>query len=289
VEEPALQWTGHPYLLCEELTDAVRHALPAARNRGLSVIFDYLGLMPLAREESHALRSLVERLLSAWIAASRSSDIDCVAEVEASGPAHCRLQLRVGSSDARRIELEGERAGAAEPAAASLIAVRTLCQALGASFDYQCSQEHGAQATVTVQVPCLAPVDAKIETDAEGAEAWLLGSKLRGAHRRLQRLGWNVSVLPNVDAAEQQLARTEPPRLIVGSEWDGISLSDMAWLREVLKNRSPQPQLFLAVDGASEAARTAGVAGIYVQVLPFSPRQLLHVTHLARLARRASA
>lgn len=289
-----MQWTGHPYLLCEEITDAVRQVLPLARNKGLSLFFDYTGAHPIAREDGRSVRALVERLLAAAVAGTRSGCVVCRVDVEASAPAECLLRLEVADTSSTPTELPQAESppGAALPtqAGASLHAVQRLSSAMGGRFGYRHSEQDGGLAQVSVTVPCLAPIDTRELPKAPGPVAWLIGQRvlnLENLERRLQRLGWKPRIWTDPVQAEAELASgaSAPPLLLVGSEWDGVTLGDMVWLRQLLPGQPNEPPLlFLGVDAASETARTAVAQGVYVQVLPFSPRQLAHVTELARVA-----
>jgi hypothetical protein len=296
-----MQWTGHPYLLCEDITDAVRQMLPLARNKGLPLHFDSTGLKAVAREDSRAVRTLVERLLTAAISLTRRGTVTCVVDAQPEGLADCRLEILVTdtSGGPARWPHDGPAEPATTPAVAqavaSLEAVRMLAKAIGGQFDYDHSAEAGTRARVSLLVPCYAPLDESVPPVVDGAVAWLVGQQeftLEMAAPRLQRLGWRTRCFVDAVQAEAALAagKAERPLLVVGSEWDGVTLGDMVWLRQALPGAPEDPPLvFLGVDAASETARTSTVQGIFVQVLPFSARQIEHVTALARAVQPAHA
>jgi CheY-like chemotaxis protein len=68
---------------------------------------------------------------------------------------------------------------------------------------------------------------------------------------------------------------------VVCSEQRNVTLQGVAALGSLLPASS---QLFLLVNAASSTERAARADGVCVQVVPFSPRQLLHVASLARQA-----
>jgi len=288
-------WTGHPYMLCEEVTDAVRQVFPLARRKGVGIFFDYEGIAPVGRDDTRMLRSLVERLLSAAVAATESGDsIFCFVHVEPSKDDEARVRIRllhsgrvVPPDDLMLLQQAVEAGQPRHPVAASLKVVRTLCGSMGGDFAYKQEGSAGAAVNVSVPVPCFAPLGASLDLKVDGAQAWLIGERLRHHEllvRRLQRLGFAVRVFAHAADVERSLRRPgegHAPALMVGSEQDGVSLEQMAALRRASSTRPPL--MFLCVNAAWDPARARQVEGINVQVMPFSPRQLAHITHMAGL------
>jgi len=291
-----MDWSGHPYLLCEEVTDAVRQVLPAAHHKRLSLLFDYQGAFAIARDEGRVVRSVLERLLSAAIAATGEGSVFCLVDVEPVELDRCRLDVKVidtspGLSEAALEVLHGDvslaSAASSNPTVASLVAVRALCEAIGGRFDYRQSPGNGAISRVRVPVPCFAPVFETPDTHIDGAQAWLIEGAIPDDELlayRLQRQGWSLRLLAGPVEAQEALQRrpaSTRPALVVGREHRNVSLEGVAALRQWL---APPSQLFYLVNAASSTARSARTDGVCVQVAPFSPRQLVHVAQLASQA-----
>lgn len=291
-----MDWSGHPYLLCEEVTDAVRQVLPAAHRKRLSLLFDYQGALAIAREEGRVVRSLLERLITAAISATEEGSVFCLVDVAPIAADRCQLDVTVidtspGLSAPALEVLHGDvslaSAASSNPTVASLVAVRALCEAIGGRFDYRQSLGNGAVSRVQVPVPCFAPIFEAPDERVDGAQAWLIGGPMPNDELlayRLQRQGWSLRLLPGTDEAEVALQRRPPvarPALVIGNEQRNVTLQGVAALRALL----PEPsQLFFLVNAASATERAARADGVCVQVVPFSPRQLLHVASLARQA-----
>lgn len=291
-----MDWSGHPYLLCEEITDAVRQVLPAAHRKQLSLLFDYQGALAIAREEGRVVRSLLERLITAAISATNEGSVFCLVDVTPIAVDGCQLDVTVidtspGLSAAALEVLHGDvslaSAASSNPTVASLVAVRALCEAIGGCFDYRQSPGNGAVSRVRVPVPCFAPIFETPDDRVDGSQAWLVGAAMPNDELlayRLQRQGWSLRLLPGTDEAQDALQRrpmATRPALVICSEQRNVTLQGVAALRPWLPASS---QLFYLVNAASSTERAARADGVCVQVVPFSPRQLLHVASLARHA-----
>jgi len=292
-----MDWSGHPYLLCEEITDAVRQVLPAAHRKQLSLLFDYQGAFAIAREEGRVVRSLLERLITAAVSATGEGSVFCLVDVAPIAVDACQLDVTVidtspGLSVPALEVLHGDvslaSAASSNPTVASLVAVRALCEAIGGRFDYRQSPGNGAISRVRVPVPCFAPIFEAPDERVDGAQAWLVGAAMPNDELlayRLQRQGWSLRLLPGTDEAQEALQRrpmaTRPALVVCSEEQRNVTLQGVAALRPSL----PEPsQLFYLVNAASSTERAARADGVCVQVVPFSPRQLLHVASLARQA-----
>jgi hypothetical protein len=283
-----MQWSGHPYLLCEEIAESVREPLALARERGLLAHFDYEGLTPVARAEGQGVKSLAERLAMSGVRNTAAGSVSFLSRVNPSGPAECRLHLQLLST-ARMLSADGEDqlqrsiTHSVDPAVTSFAVVRALCEAMQGRFSYR-SGAAGSVVDVEVPIPCLAPLRDMPSASAEGAQAWLVGDdpRIHGLlPRRLERLDWSVRLFETtaeVDAALAVRSHAASPALVVVSTGAGRKI----WVSGLRQRVSPQTQLFYVAD--STGAPTSGIAGVYIQRPPFSPRQLAHMTHMAQVS-----
>jgi CheY-like chemotaxis protein len=122
---------------------------------------------------------------------------------------------------------------------------------------------------------------------AEGARAWLI-SDTHGEHqslaRRLQRLGWSITLFRTIEQAHSQLrtmsAGMTRPSLVIASESQMVTVDGMRALRAELPQHT---QLILA----SPKPRPLGDEGIECRPWPFSPRELEDMTRQAETAAAA--
>jgi hypothetical protein len=282
-----MQWSGHPYLLCEALAESVRQPLALARERRLLVHFDYQGPTPVGRNEAQNVTSLAERLATAAVRNVAGGSATFIAKVSYCSPSDCLLRLQVlTTSPVLSAEADARLQGAAsleestDAALRSLIAVRALCNAMHGHFSYRAGPA-GSVIDAEVVLPCLAPFHETPKDSADGAQAWLLGADPR-VHgllpRRLERMGWTVRLVQDPAHIDLALAERDPanlPALIVVA----TGTAPMEWIEALRPRVSDQVQLFYVV-GDSNTPPVA-VPGVNIQRPPFSPRQLSHITHMA--------
>ncbi|WKB51678.1 response regulator [Eleftheria terrae] len=292
--------SGMPYLLCEELTEALRRRVPEAHGKGLRCFFSYEGVLPVARGPASIVHDIADRLLANAIANTFAGAIFFAAEVRSISVDLCRITLTVSDTGIGRsadppAAPDAPDAGASLPAAdvptaamsaeGHLGVARSLLEAVAGSIEVHDHPGQGSVILADWTVPCLAPIHEVTQNLAGGAQAWLVGrlpETYELLSRNLQRLGWSIRTLSSCEEAHALLAGRPPkacPALVIGTEEFGVELAALAGLRNVLPTST---RLVLQVHATSGTTWQARWPDVEVCIAPLSPAQLVHMTYIAR-------
>lgn len=279
----------------EIFTVAARHAVPLVHARGLRFSFDcqtdgiaYFG-------EPSALQGALHRLICGVVETMESGSILISAQADVSTHRPCRVDVSIGGvgrCDETRLHAAVQRLGLnmdaadATPSALEHIA-QGLCPHTNGVIGLHCVPSQGLLISLELTSVCLAPGALAQPLNALGARAWLvnvddlLGNSWK---RRLQRLGWAVSIFPSMREAAAQLAEqpeSAKPALVLVMERDGSQHDCLSTFADGLP---ASVQLVYAVQAASRNLRDTMLEGFQRRVYPFSPDDLGYFTSFAHAA-----
>ena len=283
----------------EIFTVAARHAVPMVRAKGLRFSFDcqtdgiaYFG-------EPSALQGALHRLICSVVETMESGSILISAQADVSPEGACRVGISIGGvgrCDETHLNTAVLRLGlnmhtTDAPTGALDYAAQGLCPLTNGGIALHCVPTQGLLMSLELTSVCLAPGAPAKPMNAFGARAWLvnvddlLGNSWK---RRLQRLGWAVSIFPSMQEAAAQLAEqpwAAKPVLVLLMERDGSRQDCLATFADGLP---ASVQLIYAVQAASRNLKDTMLEGFQRRVYPFSPDDLGHFTSFAHAADQPS-
>jgi CheY-like chemotaxis protein len=278
----------------EFFTHGARAIVPLAWKKGLLFLFDVRGPSVSVECDARAMHESLARLSASaldlldegFVFASAQTEMrdDDTADVSVSiaGTGHRIDDARVDAV-LRRLALKERAPPPGVPAhEAPRIALGT-CPATGATLTFVSNRTDGVLFAFDLNVPARLMEPSGPPPHAHGARAWLIAEApltYQSLMRRLQRLGWATRTFPSVQAAVDQLARTEAgtacPRLVVAAESAHVTAGQMRALRELVP-RETQVVLAAALDTRTRTAASR----IELRHWPLSPRELDEFTRHA--------
>ena len=282
----------------ELFTVSARPIIAAAMKRGIGCHFDYSGGPSRIIGDAQTFQRGIYRLLFAAAQLLRAGSLILVADA-----ANAAGEPRK-SPDADGVELRidaaasGERVGAAavddmlrhldmtldpaSPADGGVITAHGICPVLGALLLYRCVPSAGALFSFSMR--CAGEVlDDLRQPNAQGSAALVWHGPHQPAHdigRRLQRLGWQVSLFDQRHLFEAALANHDAldARLVVVQEGASSAQDE----RLALPPAAPAPATCIhAVSAGSPALGVDGADGWDVRILPLLPSELWDLTRRA--------
>ncbi|RRS03926.1 response regulator [Aquabacterium soli] len=272
----------------EIFTVAARHAVPMVRAKGLRFSFDcqtdgivYVGDAP-------ALQGALHRLICTVVETMATGSVLISAQMEGSPEEPRRVGVSiggVGQCDEARLAMTVQRLGLAlNPVGHNgtpEYAAQGMCPLTQGRVELHCLPSQGLLVSLELTSLAPGPESADPPAHASGARAWLvnvddlLGNSWK---RRLQRLGWAVSIFPSLREAAVQLGEqphAAKPSLVLLMERDGSRRDcSMAFAAEL----PASAQLVYAVQAASRNLKDSMLEGFQMRVYPFSPDDLDHFT-----------
>lgn len=283
----------------EIFTVAARHAVPMVHAKGLRFSFDCQTDGIVYFGESAALQGALHRLLCGVVETMASGAILISAQAEVSPDGACRVGVSIGgvgrcdlahlNAVVHRLGLDMD--GTDAEAGAVEYAAQGLCPLTNGVIDLHCVPSQGLLISIELTSVCLAPGDLDEPVNALGARAWLINvDDLLGNSwkRRLQRLGWAVSIFPSVREASTQLTAqpaAAKPALVLLMERDGSQRDCLTSFADALPE---SVQLIYAVQASSRNLKDAVQQGFQRRVYPFSPDDLEVFTSSANAADQPS-
>jgi CheY-like chemotaxis protein len=281
--------------LAEFFTRSARDVAAVARQRGLLFLFDYRGpFIDLSAPEA-GLAACLRRVQDAaldllddgflFVTAQTEWSDDGLADVAVSvaGTGERADEARV-SAVLKQLNLVERLDGAELPDGARVADGR--CPETGYRLSFAANRSDGILFGIDIRAHARL-LDDGPSPHAEGARAWLI-SDSHGEHqslaRRLQRLGWSITLFRTIEQAHTQLramsAGMTRPALVIASESDQVRLDGMRALRAELPQHT---QLIFT----SPRLRQTADQGIECLPWPFSPRELEDMTRQAETAAAA--
>jgi len=280
--------------LAEFFTRSAREVAAVARGRGLLFLFDYRGpFVDLSVPEAD-LAACMRRVQDAALDLLDDGFIFVTAQTEWSDDGFADVAVSVagtgGRADETRITAVLERLAMVERRDGELPDGARVadgeCPETGHRLSFAANRSDGILFGIDIRAPAQL-LDGGPAPHAEGARAWLI-SDSQGEHqslaRRLQRLGWSITLFRSIEQAHTQLrtmsAGMTRPALVVATESEHVDVDGMRALRAELPQHA---QLVLV----SPRPRQLRDEGIECRPWPFSPRELEDMTRQAETAAAA--
>ncbi len=281
--------------LAEFFTRSARDVAAVARARGLLFLFDYRGPFIDVSAPEVGLAACLRRVQDAALDLLDDGFLFVTAQTEWSDDGFADVAVSVagtgGRADEARITAVLQQLGMVErqgdgglPDGARV--ADGECADTGYRLSFAANRSDGILFGIDIRAPAQL-LDGGPAPHAEGARAWLI-SDAHGEHqslaRRLQRLGWSITLYRSVEQAHTQLrtmsAGMTRPALVIATESELVNVDGMRALRAELPQHT---QLVLA----SLKPRQLHDNGIACRPWPFSPRELEDMTRQAETAAAA--
>ncbi len=281
--------------LAEFFTRSARDVAVVARGRGLLFLFDYRGPFVDLTLPEPGLAACLRRVQDAALDLLDDGFLFVTAQTEWSDDGLADVAVSVagtgGRADEPRITEVLNQLGMVErhtdgelPDGARV--ADGACPQTGYRLSFAANRSDGILFGIDIRAHARL-LDGGPTPHAEGARAWLI-SDTHGEHqslaRRLQRLGWSITLFRTIEQAHTQLrtmsAGMTRPALVIASESEHVSVDGMRALRAELPHHT---QLILA----SLKPRRLDDEGIQCLPWPFSPRELEDMTRQAETAAAA--
>ena len=276
--------------LAEFFTRSARDVAAAARARGLLFLFDYRGpFIDLATPDA-ALATCLRRVQDAALDLLDDGFLFVTAQTEWSDDGIADVAVSVagtgGRADEARITAVLRQLGMVErqgsdgelPDGARV--ADGQCPDTGYRLSFAANRSDGILFGIDIRSPATL-LDGGPAPHAEGARAWLIGdshNEHQSLARRLQRLGWSITLYRSIEQANMQLrtmsAGMTRPALVIATESELVTVDGMRALRAELPQHT---QLILA----SLKPRQLEDHGIECRPWPFSPMELEDMTRQA--------
>jgi signal transduction histidine kinase/CheY-like chemotaxis protein len=289
LEAGAIELTHQPFDLAELLADVLRTQMAGAKEKALSVRFDWSGDATLVHGDAARVRQVTANLLTNAIKFTRRGHVTLRTELVPEGVDRARAVVRVEDTGPgvapelqRRIFEAFVQADASLTrqhggSGLGLTIAQRMARAMGGDVVLEKSSAEGSTFRFSwpLQIDVRAP---RLRPPAPG-HAWLVyrrsdsGQWMQG---RLQRQGWRCELWPDVAAATAQARReaaAATPSVVMISGLALDAQTDFAALRAAL----PAARIVLLVwpDWDRPALESAAAAqGIAAVVLPLGPQAL---------------
>lgn len=285
--------TTIPFDFGELFTLSARPVIAAAMRRGLGFHFDYTsGPSRIAGDAQAFQRSLYRLLYGASQVIGEGALILGAEASPSSDPGRVDLHVDAALSGARVAEAEVAAIlaqldlvmEAPSPLAPNEATARGTCPVLGAALTYRCVPSAGTLFTLAMQ--CEGEVMQNLRAPrAHGASALVLHGdrSVHGLSRRLERLGWHVSLFQSTDAFADALADDESPHCLgIAVESPRLDAAELGRIHARVADRpAADVSLVLAVLAGSPAVGAPAPPGWAVHVAPLLPSELWDLTRRA--------
>lgn len=273
----------------EIFTVAARHAVPMVRAKGLRFSFDCQTDGVLYVGDAPGLQGALHRLICTVVETMDTGSVLISAQMEGTPDEPRRIGVSIGGGgrcDEARLTMTAQRLGLALPPpadhnGASEYEAQGVCPLTQGRVALHCLPSQGLLVSLELSSIAPGPEPADLPMDASGARAWLVNVDDLLDHslkRRLQRLGWAVSLFPSLREAAVQLGEqphAAKPSLVLLMERDGSRRDcSMAFAAEL----PASAQLVYAVQATSPNLKDTMLEGFQMRVYPFSPDDLDHFT-----------
>ncbi|HET9642195.1 MAG TPA: response regulator [Burkholderiaceae bacterium] len=282
--------------LGELFMHAVRQVLPIARAKGLTCLADCEPLPMPVGVSATELRQSLHALFCAAIDALDSGFIFFSAEMHAAHGGGHLLEVHAAGTglQASPVVVDSilEELGLRDDilpieAGAGIRSARGICASASGQLSFLSMPPEGVAFALRLPAP-LALERSALPEAPRGARAWILSEEPRWSQllvRRLQRLGWAVSMLTSTHEALLRVkllrSRSSAPLLVLGLASADVHLEGMEALQAYLP---PHSRVVLGMDDAdhlAEMGASGRPTGIEVRPFPFSPGDLLQFTSSA--------
>lgn len=275
----------------ELVTACAQQATAWAAQREVAFFFDFRGPSFTLPREGEQVRELVVLLLAQAIEPLRGGCVFFSADVipHLAHQATVRLQLAYTDvplsppvvhalSEAISTQRPRDMAEDATAARAAQPDVAARCEALGGSFARGELRGEGGVVQAELLLPFEQLDEDRTLAREHGLQAWLIGDPpvvFEALTRRLQRLGWQVLLLPTVEAAAGQLAAgAAAPGLVLGAQHYGVDAPALAALARRLP---PAVEVVLGRLADEPLPADTGVA-FEIAAMPPGPGRLHRLT-----------
>lgn len=280
----------------ELFTLSARPVIGEAAKRGLGFYFDYPAGPTRIHGDAQAFQRSIYRVVSAASRTLGSGALILAADaVNSPVDGFADLQIRAAASGKRRsdasiddllaeLHLTKERASAD---GTRVVSARGTCPVLGAQLRYRCVPSAGILLSFSLRHRGEVRDDVRLP-DAQGSHALILhdqNAPVQGMNRRLQRLGWRVSLFEEETAFRQALAQDDGTcRLVVVVESERLGLDALTRLSASLSispTGSGPCSFVYAVGMGSPAAVAQAPSGWEMHTVPLLPSELWEFTRRA--------
>ena len=274
-----------PFDLAEVLAASMSQVMPAARDAGLGVMFDYIGETTRFVGDAQRLQQIAVNLLSNAVKFTGSGHIAMVVDVraDASRPGCCQVQVEVSDTGpgmapevAARVfepfvQGDGSLTRAHGGSGLGLAIARGLAESMQGKLTVD--SQPGAGSCFRLRLALQADPDARPMRAPPSGHAWLVYTRTLPADwlaRRLQRLGWTSELmlgLPEALDRARTSGRSAPPDLVVLAE---AALHDADSLAP-LRHRLPDSAIALLVRPDWNQPPIEAMARSHTMALCFTP------------------
>ncbi|AKJ27356.1 response regulator [Caldimonas brevitalea] len=276
--------------LSETLTSCARVAALTAGDKGVGFFFDYRGPSFDATVFHDRIRQIVEPLLDDAVGALRQGCVFFSVDVVPHMPGRATVLMQVARTGTPASEpvlqrlihaIQAAPSGFSEDLAPAEADAAQVCERLAGSLIVGDVPKAGRVVRADVLLPCKGLTEDITSAAEHGLSAWLLGEPpiiYESIVRRLHRLGWQVQLLPTVDAARERYRRSGvAPEMVVGAERYRVVTADLAAFAEGLPPASAVFATLLS-HATVQTDERGRVGRVQVFASPFSPHQLHQIT-----------
>jgi len=273
----------------------VRGVAPVARERNLSLLFDGRGPAAEVACGLRAMRSAMHRLVHAAVHLLDRGCVDFSAETAAHGRGKCVLSVRAAglgmlarperiADVLRRLELQADA-----PADARLQRARGVCPTTGTPVEFSSHPCRGIMLGAAWTLSVTRPAGEDAPPDAAQAPAWIVHDDALAAQalaRRLERLGWAVTVFDSPVAAVRRWRAQPPgdrPAAVLALECSAVSPTSVQPLAALLTDATHG--VYAVLPGSPVLRLPALVHGLALRLHPFSAEDLRDLTAQATARR----
>ncbi len=283
--------------LAETLATSIRQSMPAARLKGLGMMYDYVGPVTLVVGDQQRLLQVTNNLMTNAVKYTDSGHVALRAEVRPSDPQHCVAEIECSDTGpgmtaevAARIFdpfVQGDESLARRHGGSGLglSIAQGLARSLGG--DLRVITEPGAGTTFRLTLPLgLQPGVQPMEQLPDPGLAWLVYTRRIPAEwlaNRLSRIGWRSEIMDmqglDARAIAMDAGAAEPPDLVILAE---AALESAESLNEVRMQLARAPVVLLVRPDWNQpqieaAARANDMPLVF---MPITPGALLELALL---------
>ncbi|WP_169787970.1 response regulator [Caldimonas brevitalea] len=278
----------------EIFTNCARHVLRQTLMRGQSFSFDCEGPPLLLDDDPLSVECAIYRLMCAVTEILPNAFLVLKGRTADLGGGRAEVHVLIGGlaaqvpaeTVARVLErLQLPDAGRPWNDSTPARTARGRCPISGASVAFGCTRGRGVLFAFTLQ--CHGQFDPAPLPDAAGATVWVVSTARHATDclsRRLHRAGWSVVRFDTCEDAAQYAARLQGgevrPAWVVVLDSPDITEASLDTLSRALPRSCTRS--FAVPAGAPALLSTEPVGGFEVELYPFSPAQIHHVTTAAR-------
>ncbi|MEO8280718.1 MAG: PAS domain-containing protein [Ideonella sp.] len=222
--------------LAEALATSLRQAMPQARQKGLGMMYDYVGPVTLVIGDLQRLLQVTNNLMANAVKYTDSGHIALRAEVSPSDAHHCIAEIEcrdTGSGMSAEVAarifepfVQGDESLARRHGGSGLglSIARGLAQSMGGDLRVQTAPGEGTSFRLSIAFGLQAGVQPMNQLPDPGL-AWLIYTRRIPAEwiaKRLDRIGWRSEILDmqglDARAAAMDAGAAEPPDLVIIAE-----------------------------------------------------------------------